>query len=520
MKSLGARTAAAASIAVLGLLAGCGAASLAGLQANAKGQASASATRMVDAPRWAKDAIFYQIFPERFANGDPSNDPEGTMPWGSKPTFDNFMGGDLRGIRKNLDHLQSLGVTAIYLNPIFAARSNHKYDTSDYMKIDPAFGTLQDFKDLVAEVHRRGMKIILDGVFNHTGDHHFAFEDASASGKVSPYWTWYNFYGYPVVYKPKPNYDTWWGFGSLPKLNYDNPAVADYILNTVVEYWGRQGIDGWRLDVPNEIHKPGFWEAFRKKVRSINPDAYIVGEIWDDPTYWLGGDKFDATMNYPLRAEILAFVADRKRNVDEFDRALARQREGQGAATNGMFNILGSHDTERIRTLMGNDPVRHRVAALLQMTYPGAPVVYYGDEYGMQGGKDPDDRRCFDWTRQSWDHDTLAFYKKLIAIRKAHPSLRDGWFHTVMRHNDKGLYAYFRESYGKDGILVVVNNGRSPQDVTLPLDEIRIPDGAVLTDFLSGRSFRASGKQVVIEGVPVGGVILGQATGRPGARAR
>lgn len=504
MKSIGVRT--AALVAALSLMAGCGVAPMLGLKGEAaSGGASA---KMVDPPQWAKDAVFYQIFPERFANGDKSNDPAGTMPWGSKPTFDNFMGGDLKGIRKNLDHLQSLGITAIYLNPIFAARSNHKYDTTDYMKVDPAFGTMQDFKDLVADMHRRKMKIILDGVFNHTGDHHFAFQEASASGKVSPYWNWYNFYGYPVVYQPKPNYDSWWGFGSLPKLNYNNSAVPDYILNKVVEFWGRQGIDGWRLDVPNEVNKPGFWEAFRKKVRAINPDAYIVGEIWDDPSYWLSGDKFDATMNYPFRAEVLAFVADRKRNVDDFDRTLANQRGAQGTATNAMFNILGSHDTERIRTLVGNDPGKHRVAALIQMTYPGAPVVYYGDEYGMQGGKDPDDRRCFDWTRQSWDQDTLAYYKKLIAIRKAHRSLRDGWFHTVMRHNDNGLYSYFRESHGKDGILVVVNNGRSPQDAHISLKETSIPDGAVLTDLLSGRTFKAAGKQVVVTDVPVGGVIL------------
>ncbi len=511
MKSVGLLT--AASVAALSLVAGCGIAPMLGLSGQAAGGVSFKA-KTVDPPRWAKDAVFYQIFPERFANGDTSNDPKGVMPWGSKPENFNFMGGDLKGVRKNLDHLQSLGVNAIYLNPIFASMSNHKYDTIDYLKVDPAFGTMQDFKDLVADVHRRKMKIILDGVFNHTGDYHFAFQDASASGKVSPYWNWYNFYGYPVVYTPKPNYDSWWGFGSLPKLNYNQPDVPDYILNKVADFWGRQGIDGWRLDVPNEVTKAGFWEAFRKKVRSINPDAYIVGEIWDDPTPWLQGDKFDATMNYPFRAEILAFVADNKRNVDEFDSTLASQRGSQGAATNGMFNILGSHDTERIRTLLGNSAAKHRVAALVQFTYPGAPVVYYGDEYGMQGGKDPDDRRCFDWTKASWDKDTLAYYKKLIAIRKAHPSLRDGWFQTVMRHNDNGLYSYLRESNGKDPVLVVVNNGRSGRDVTLPLKDTSIADGTVLTDLISGKTFKAQGKQVVVSDVPVGGVILVPSDGK------
>ncbi len=504
-------------VAALGVMAGCGAMAATPGLGGATTRGDTVKARFVDPPQWAKDAVFYQIFPERFSNGDTRNDPKGAQPWGSKPTFDNFMGGDLKGIRKNLDYLQSLGVTALYLNPIFAANSNHKYDTRDYMQIDPSFGTMQDFRDLVADLKSRKMRIILDGVFNHTGDAHGWFQDASASGKVSRYWNHYNFYGYPLVYQPKPNYDAWWGFGSLPKLNYHNPAVPSYILNNVVDFWGRQGIDGWRLDVPNEVTLDGFWGAFRQKVRAINPDAYIVGEIWDDPTPWIQGDKFDATMNYPFRKDILSYVGEQKINVDQLDTYLGGQRRGQGQAANGMFNILGSHDVERLRTLVGNDGAKQRVAALIQMTYPGAPVVYYGDEVGMQGGKDPDDRRCFDWTGASWDRDTLAFYKKLIAARKGHPALRDGWFQTLMRHNDNRLWAYYREWLGGDRMVVVMNAG-ARQDVTVPLKGTKIGDGTKLVDLLSGKTYQASGGQVVLSDVAPGGAILAADAARGGRR--
>jgi glycosidase len=504
MKSILVRN--AATLAALTVLAGCGSLSALGIRGNSARDGSFSA-KTVDPPQWAKEAIFYQIFPDRFANGDPRNDPKGSEPWGSKPTFDNYMGGDLKGIRANLDYLQDLGITALYLNPIFKASSNHKYNTGDYLQIDPALGTLEDFRALVRDLKRRKMRIILDGVFNHTGDDFFAFQDASASGKVSPYWTWYNIYSYPVVYKPKPNYDSWWGFGSLPKLNYNDEAVPNYILNKVTDFWMREGIDGWRLDVPNEVSREGFWGSFRQKVRSMNHEAYIVGEIWDDPTPWIQGDKFDATMNYPLRSEILEFVAWRKRNVDQIDANLSNQRRSQGQATNGMFNILGSHDVERVRTLVGSG-AKQRVAALIQFTYPGAPVVYYGDEVGLEGGKDPDDRRCFDWSGSTWDRETQAFYKKLTAIRKGHPALRDGWMQTLMRHNDRSLWAFYRDWLGQDRTVVVVNNGSANQDVTVPVGDTKIADGTVLTDLLSGKKYTVSSRQVVVNGLAPGGAIL------------
>lgn len=510
MKAMALRRAALVSL--LALLGGCGAA----MVPLAGGRAGFDmAAKTVDPPQWTKDAVFYQIFPERFANGNKANDPKGTEPWGGKPTFDNYFGGDLKGIRQHLDHLQDLGVTALYLNPIFTADSNHKYNATDYMQIDPAFGTIEDFRALVADLKKRKMRIILDGVFNHTGDKFWAFQDAMAKGKESPTWSWYNIFGFPVVQNPKPNYDAWWGFASLPKLNFNNPKVPEYLLHKVVDFWTREGIDGWRLDVPNEVTLPGFWEKFRQKVRSINPEAYIVGEIWDDPTSWLQGDKFDATMNYPLREELLHWLVHRDRNVDTFDAAVATQRRGEGQATNGMFNIMGSHDVERLLHLSGGDKSKVRLMALMTFAYPGAPVIYYGDEIGMTGAKDPDDRRCFDWNKTTWDTDTFRYFKKLIAIRRDHPGLRDGWFQTLMRHNDKNQYAFYRDFMGKDRLLVGINNGMTDQDLVIPTKDTAIKDGTVLTDLLTGTKVTVTGGQVVMAKMPRGGVILAADPGQP-----
>lgn len=501
-----------ALLATLAVSAGCGAFTSPALSATDSSMLSAKSGG-ADAPDWAKNAVFYQIFPERFANGDTSNDPPGTLPWGSAPTNNSFMGGDLQGIIDHLDYLQKLGVTALYLNPIFEAPSNHKYNTTDYMKIDPHFGTMDTFHTLVNDLHARGMKLILDGVFNHTGDTFWAFQDAKAKGESSPYWSWYTIYGYPVVTSPQPNYLCWWGFGELPKLNYNNPAVPNYILNTVVDFWTRQGIDGWRLDVPNEVTLPGFWQAFRQKVKSINPDAYIVGEIWTDPSPWVQGDKFDATMNYPFASEVLALV-NHTESVSDFDAHLAAQRSSIGQATNGMFNIIDSHDTARFLTEAGTDPYRQREAALIQMTYPGAPVVYYGDEYGMQGQKDPDDRRCFDWNQADWNMTTWNWYQKLIAIRKAEPALRDGWFQPVDIDNQNNVYAYLREKQGNyDRILVVVNNQFSAQPVTMSTAHTDLTDGTVLTDLMSGQTFTVKNNQISLPSVDHGGVILSAGVG-------
>ena len=428
---------------------------------------AATAQEKTFVPPWAKDAIFYQIFPERFANGDASNDPPGTEPWGGTPTPRNYFGGDLKGIIDHLDYVSSLGVNALYLNPVFASNSNHKYHASDYMKIDPHFGDDAIFRSLVDECHRRGIRIILDGVFNHTGVDFPPFVDIKKNGARSAYLGWFNVYGLPLGPPNKPNYECWWGKGDLPKLMTTNPAVRHYLFD-VTRHWMSFGIDGWRLDVPNEIPHD-FWIEWRALVKSINPAAYIVGEIWDDATSWLEGDQFDAVMNYRFRRAVLDFFVGRTITATKFDSTLADQRAEYPDQVNYVLqNLLGSHDTERILTLCNGDTAAEMLAVLFQMTYVGAPMIYYGDEIGMTGGKDPGCRRTMEWDETKQDRGILQTYRQLIAMRNQHPALRRGSFLRLLADDAGGIYAFARVDSASTAI-VVLNNGTSERRVRVPL---------------------------------------------------
>ncbi len=408
-------------------------------------------------PSWVKDAIFYQIFPERFANGDKSNDPPNVEAWGGVPKSKNYFGGDLQGIIDHLDYIASLGVNCLYLNPIFWSTCNHKYHAKDYLKIDPQFGDEKTFRRLVDECHRRGIRIILDGVFNHTGVDFFAFEDIKKHGKKSKYVKWYNIYSFPVGPPNKPNYECWWNYGDLPKLMTHNPEVRDHLYE-VTEHWMKFGIDGWRLDVPNEIPHP-FWVEWRKLVKKLNPEAYIVGEIWDDGTSWLQGDQFDAVMNYRFRNAALDFFVNGKTTATQFSSSLDSTRKMYPTEVNFvMQNLLGSHDTERLLTLCNDDKEIMKLAWLFQMTYVGAPMVYYGDEIGMRGGKDPACRGTMVWEDNKQDKDLLTFIKELIRLRNENRSLRRGSFSSVKIDDKNNLFAFARESDGQTAI-VVLNNG-------------------------------------------------------------
>jgi glycosidase len=422
------------------------------------------------APGWVRDAVFYQIFPERFCNGDPANDPPGTLPWGGKPSPGNFFGGDLRGILNRLDYIASLGVNALYLNPVFASGSNHKYNTTDYLRIDPAFGDERVFRELVDSCHARGIRVILDGVFNHTGVDFFAFADLKKNGASSKYAQWYNIRSFPVGPPGKPNYDCWWGYGSLPKLMTGNPAVRQYLFD-VTRHWLASGIDGWRLDVPNEIPHQ-FWIEWRKVVKSVNPDAYILGEIWDDGSPWLQGDQFDAVMNYPLRASCIDFFASGTSTVSQFEDALARQRiVYPSGVTFNLFNLLGSHDTERFLTLCRGDVERWKLALLFQMTYPGAPSLYYGDEVGMTGGKDPECRGTMIWDVSRQNGEMLRFTREAIALRRTHPVLRRGSFTPLGPVDSPGLYGFVREETSS-AALVLLNRGAAEVRASFPRNAI------------------------------------------------
>lgn len=426
-----------------------------------------SRLRVFRTPEWVHDAVFYQIFPDRFANGDPTNDPPGTRPWGEPPTRDNFFGGDFQGIIEKIPYLRDLGITAVWLNPIFQSVSNHKYDTADYMRVDASFGDLAKFRELVEAFHAAGIRVVLDGVFNHTGDEFWAFQDIVEKGPASPYVNWYHVHGFPVRRSPKPNYETWWGFADLPKLNMGNPEVRAYILN-VVTFWMREaGIDGWRLDVPNEIDH-SFWKVFRDHVKSINPDAYIVGEIWQDGTPWLKGDEFDAVMNYVFRDAVLDFFARKKASASELVATLERLRAHYPhQASAAQLNLLGSHDTERVLTAFHGDKRRMIPAVVFQMAYLGAPMVYYGDEVGMVGEKDPGCRGTMVWDESLQDRELLGLYRRLVRVRRRSAALRRGNVRWLLVDDSMRTFAFAR-TFGRELAVVAVCAGE--KQVTLDLD--------------------------------------------------
>lgn len=449
---------------------------------------------------WTQGAVAYQIFPDRFANGDPANDPPHATPWTGAlgpDTSAQYYGGDLRGIIERLPYLHELGVTLLYLNPIFAAQSSHRYDTVDYLQIDPHLGTLDDFRELVSQAHALGVRVILDGVFNHTGTRFWAFDDVVSRGAASPYVNWYFFHGLPVDTR-RGNYEGWWGLASLPKLNIANPKVRDYILS-VVRYWTQQGIDGWRLDVPNEIQVPGFWEEFRSVVKAVQPDAYLVGEIWQVDPAWLAGERFDALMNYPLgRDALIPFFARKpgwtaRRFMDAVQAVLFAYSEN---ATRMNFNVVGSHDTTRVLTELGggdlgnvpSDEAVRRLQALVgvQLALPGVPVIYYGDERGMLGDKRDrwDAQRApVDWTHR---HEVLfTTYRQLIALRKQHPALWTAIVEPLLVQDceDAPVVAYRRRAAtpADDEVVVVTTSASHHVLVDIP----GLPVGARYQDALN-----------------------------------
>jgi glycosidase len=464
-------------------------------------------------PEWARHAIFYQIFPERFANGDPTNDPENVEPWGATPTFHSFMGGDLRGIVDHIDYLAKLGATALYLNPIFQATSNHKYNTFDYFRIDPHFGDLAAFQRLIGAAHERGMRVVLDGVFNHCGRGFYAFNDLLENGIHSPYQKWFHVEHFPLhAYEgDQPSgYKTWWDFRSLPKFNTDHPPARHYLLD-VARYWIEQGADGWRLDVPNEIADHSFWREFRAVVKAANPEAYIVGEIWHDATPWLDGTQFDAVMNYVFRDLCRDFFARDSIRADAFGAGIDHLLNlYPRAATEVQLNLLGSHDTPRFRTEAGGDIGRLRLAILFQMTFPGAPCIYYGDEIGMQGGGDPLCRGCFPWDRDRWEVALLEWTRRCIRLRQDHPALRAGQYRSLLARSTVNVYAFARWD-ARERLVIALNNRAAPGTLDLPLADIPIPNYSEMRDLLSGEAYRVRAGRV--EGVRVpgrAGVVLHQ----------
>ncbi|MGL5285575.1 MAG: maltodextrin glucosidase [Aeromonas sp.] len=452
-------------------------------------------------PHWVPDQVFYQIFPDRFCNGDPALDvrsneydyrgqpvvqkawgePVGSAEDGSSAC--EFYGGDLPGIDQKLHYLQSLGVTALYLNPIFASPSNHKYDTQDYYRVDPHFGSNEQLAQLTRNLHQRGMRIILDAVINHTSAEHpwFSSPEGANVSQSSP---WRSFY----TFDAQGDYVSWKGVRSLPKLNFASEQVQDVVYradNAILRHWMRAPyqIDGWRFDVIHMLGEHGSAQgntqhvrAIRSAVKQENPEAYVLGEHFFEASQWLQGDQEDGAMNYYGFAHpIRAFLAGKdiayhpiKISAADLDAWLHQTRSRIPFANQlAQLNLLDSHDTARFLHLLEGDRARMTLAVTLLMTYIGVPCVYYGDEVGMQGGNDPDCRRCFPWDSTQWDHLLHDLYRRLIQLRKQRPALRRGDMQTLYAGDHTLAFARSLES---DLVLVACNRHPSnPRDITLPI---------------------------------------------------
>ena len=450
-------------------------------------------------PEWVKDAVFYQIFPDRFYNGDYSNDPENVKSWNAEPTIRGFQGGDLAGIIKKIDYLLDLGINAIYLNPIFLSSSTHRYDTIDYFQIDKKLGDQKTFHQLIDIAHKNGLKIILDGVFNHTARGFFAFNDILENGEESPYRNWYHISHFPVdaysAGKAK-DYVAWWGYKSLPKLNTSHKPVRDYLMS-VARYWIELGADGWRLDVPNEIEDDSFWNQFRYEVKRINPNAYLVGEIWEPAAKWVDENHFDGIMNYPLREYLIKFLTGKHIAETTNSKILDLMKLYSGDKISGMFNLLGSHDTERIFTLLNNDSQLVKLAYLILLTVPGAPVIYYGDEVGISGGKDPDCRKTFPWDSQTQNMELFQWIKKIIHYRKVFTTLCSGKYYQIPNSNKNDIFSYARVNNDQQ-FIVVINRSSRFASFDLDISELNFSNRMVINNLLGEESFSIDPKQSIL----------------------
>jgi cyclomaltodextrinase / maltogenic alpha-amylase / neopullulanase len=433
-------------------------------------------------PDWVKEAVFYQIFPDRFAQSTRVRKPNGLEPWDATPSPEGYKGGDLLGVVEHLDHLEQLGVNAIYFNPIFQSGSNHRFHTHDYHLVDPMLGGNEALTELITAAHAKGIKVVLDGVFNHASRGFFQFHDVLENGPSSAYADWFHIQGWPLdAYGTGPaNYHAWWGIKALPKFNTANPAVREYLWD-VAERWIKAGIDGWRLDVPNEIDDDGFWQEFRRRVKALNPEAYIVGELWEEAGRWLQGDQFDAVMNYPFTRLAHGFTVGHKldqalvepsgyKYIEAVDApALAQRLERllklyPWEATLTQLNLLGSHDTPRLFNVANGDAASIMLGTVLQMGLPGTPCIYYGDEVGLEGRHDPDCRRGMPWDHNDWNLEILEFTKAAVRLRRGLPALQRGSYKTVYA---RGMVFAFERQHLNDRVIVVLNASDSEQRIEL-----------------------------------------------------
>ncbi len=480
-------------------------------------------------PDWVQDAVFYQIFPDRFARSERVPKPGHLEPWDSPPTVYGFKGGDLPGVTERLDYLQELGITAIYFNPIFQSAANHRYHTHDYYQVDPILGGNAALRELLDAAHARGMYVVLDGVFNHASRGFYQFHHTLENGAASPYLDWFHFDRARLQageqlnpYPARQTHDSlrelgylaWWNLPALPKFNTQTGAVRRFIFD-VARHWIEFGVDGWRLDVPGEIDDDEFWREFRRVVKTANPEAYIVGEIWGDGTRWLQGDQFDAVMNYAFNRACLEFFgaerldtshrpggyelhsASATRFADTIDHLLSLY---DWQTTLAQFNLLSSHDEPRFLTMVRGDRDTLKLATLFQMTFPGAPCIYYGDEIGMEGRHDPDCRRAFPWDEARWDNDMLEFFRRATRLRREHPTLRRGHHLRLLADDQHSVYAFARRGE-EETLVIVLNNGQSTYDLDVPAPGV-FADGTHLHDIWQPGQARVNAGRITGKALP------------------
>ncbi|MFW6410359.1 MAG: alpha amylase N-terminal ig-like domain-containing protein, partial [Halanaerobiales bacterium] len=520
-------------------------------------------------PEWVKEAVFYQIFPDRFYNAEPDNDPElietyrneteryenirpewhqGIMPTTHhyldpekftdqssriypKSGWHVFYGGDLQGIEEKFDYLKKLGINAIYLNPIFEATANHRYNTANYENIDDNLAVKGDhdasneyFQEFIKKAHDRDIKIVLDAVFNHGGYEHFAFQDVIEKGEDSEYSDWFFIESYPIktLYEQReenvePNYECWGGFGAHPKFNVDNPEVKEYFFDITRKWMDpdgdgdpSDGIDGWRLDVANEVKdtNPDFWQEWRKLVKDINPDAYITGEIWNNADDYLQGDEFDGVMNYRFRNSVINFVAKNDTSAEEFVNEInVNHIDYPLQAVYNLQNLIDSHDTERFMDTVSQDKDKLKLAALIQFAYPGAPMIYYGDEIGLDGGNDPDNRRTMIWEErpngEKPDMDLYQYYAKLADIRKDEEVLTHGDISYYVPDDNRNVVIMIREKENEQ-IITFINAWDSGQEVEFEVD----PHYNMAKDLLKDKDMEIKNGKINIELEPFSGTMV------------
>ena len=417
-------------------------------------------------PEWALDAVVYNIFPDSFASSRRSITGCGTEKHVGGALSRSRLGGTIRGICEDLDYISGLGANCIYLNPIFAAGQYHKYDTIDYLHIDPCLGTDTDFRQLVEECHARGMRVILDGVFNHCGAQFFAFRDVLEKQRESRYADWFYRLQFPVTYPEageRPNYECFCYERLMPKLDTSNDEVRDYLCG-VGEYWLREfDADGWRLDVADEPND-GFWREFRRRCKAVKSDALLIGEVWGGARHWLAGDMLDSTMNYDFRSHCRHFFAEGSIDARTFagrcaDMLMRYKRQ----ITAAQLNLLDSHDTSRFLDICGGEKRRLALAVVFMCCFPGMPCVFYGDELGVMGTNELDFRRAMPW--DAGDESLRELYREAIALRRRHPALRRGDLRFLRAEAGEQLLVFERSCPG-ESLTITIN--ASPEPNALP----------------------------------------------------